>query len=116
MCGNGRLRTVTVAPAGAMVWERSWPVKLRVAELVGGACVSGEVALPTEDHGLATVLGSDADTGVAGLTLGGGFGYLTRSYGASSDSLVEVDVVTSDGTVRRAAADEDPDLFWALRG
>jgi hypothetical protein len=61
-------------------------------------------------------LGSDAETGVAGLTLGGGFGYLTRCFGTSSDNLEEVEVVTADGVIRRAAADENEDLFWAVRG
>ncbi len=83
---------------------------------VGPGCLIGEVDLATQQHGLATVLGSDCETGVAGLTLGGGFGYLTRCCGTSSDNLEEVEVVTADGQVRRAAADENADLFWAVRG
>jgi FAD/FMN-containing dehydrogenase len=70
----------------------------------------------TQEHGLATVLGFVSETGVAGLTLGGGFGYLTRRFGWTVDDLEEVEVVTADCEVRRAAANEHEDLFWALRG
>jgi FAD/FMN-containing dehydrogenase len=57
-----------------------------------------------------------SDTGVAGVTLGGGYGWLRRKYGLSSDNIVEAEVVTADGSVLRAAADENPDLYWAIRG
>lgn len=98
-----RLRSVVVDP------ER------RLAHAQGG-CRLGDVDRATQAHGLATVLGSDADTGVAGLTLGGGFGYLARRFGWAVDNLEEVEIITADGEVRRAAADENEDLFWALRG
>ena len=62
------------------------------------------------------MLGSDAQTGVAGLTLGGGFGYLSRRFGWAVDNLEEVEIVTADGELRRAAKDQNEDLFWALRG
>ena len=65
---------------------------------------------------LATPLGINSTTGVAGLTLGGGFGWLTRKYGMSVDNLLAADVVTAEGTFRRTSAEKDPDLFWALRG
>jgi FAD/FMN-containing dehydrogenase len=83
---------------------------------VGGGCVLGDVDRATQAHGLATVLGSNSDTGVAGLTLGGGFGYLSRRFGLAVDNLEEVEIVTADGQVRRAAADENADLFWSVRG
>lgn len=83
---------------------------------VQAGCHLGDVDCATQAHGLATVLGSDADTGVAGLTLGGGFGHLSRRFGWAVDNLEEVEVVTADGSMRRAAIDEDPELFWALRG
>jgi FAD/FMN-containing dehydrogenase len=67
-------------------------------------------------HGLAAVLGFVSATGIGGLTVGGGFGYLTRRFGYTCDNLVSMEVVTADGKVQRAAADENPDLFWALRG
>ncbi|MEX2552150.1 MAG: FAD-binding oxidoreductase [Actinomycetota bacterium] len=87
----------------------------RVAR-VGAGCRLGEVDRATQEHGLATVLGFVSETGVAGLTLGGGFGYLTRRFGSTVDNLEEVEIVTADGDVRRAAVDEHEDLFWALRG
>ncbi|MEX1126461.1 MAG: FAD-binding oxidoreductase [Acidimicrobiia bacterium] len=83
---------------------------------VGSGCTLGEVDQATQQHGLATALGFVSETGVAGLTLGGGFGYLTRQYGWTADNLIEVEIVTADGQVRQASRDVNPDLFWALRG
>ncbi|MGH2839347.1 MAG: FAD-binding oxidoreductase [Solirubrobacteraceae bacterium] len=79
-------------------------------------CVNGDVDRETQLHGLATPLGFNSETGVAGLTLGGGLGYLTRRFGWTVDNLLEVEIVTADGQVRRASRDEHADLFWAVRG
>ena len=67
-------------------------------------------------HGLATPVGINSTTGIAGLTLGGGFGWLTRKYGMTIDNLVSVDMVTADGKKLRASANDNADLFWAIRG
>ena len=79
-------------------------------------CTLGDVDRETQLHGLAAVLGFVSATGIAGLTVGGGFGYLTRSHGWTCDTLVSMEVVTADAKVLRASKDENPDLFWALRG
>src|SRR6185312_10221740 len=67
-------------------------------------------------HGLATPVGINSTTGIAGLTLGGGFGWLTRKYGMTIDNLVAVDMITVDGKKVRASKTENEDLFWAIRG
>jgi FAD/FMN-containing dehydrogenase len=79
-------------------------------------CLLGDVDRETQLHGLAAVLGFVSKTGIAGLTLGGGFGYLTRRFGWTSDNTLAMDLVTADGQVIRASEDENSDLFWALRG
>jgi len=70
----------------------------------------------TQQHGLAVTGGQISHTGIAGLTLGGGMGWLARQVGLTIDHLVSADIVTADGTLRRAAPDADVDLYWAIRG
>lgn len=79
-------------------------------------CLLGDVDRETQIHGLAAVLGFVSNTGIAGLTLGGGFGYLTRRLGWTSDNLLSIDLVSADGRVVRASEEENADLFWGLRG
>jgi FAD/FMN-containing dehydrogenase len=83
---------------------------------VGPGCTLGDVDQGTQPHGLAATLGFVSATGVAGLTLGGGFGYLSRRFGWTVDDLQEVEIVTADGEVHRASRSVNDDLFWALRG
>jgi hypothetical protein len=97
------LRSITVDPSARTV-------------RVGGGCTWGEVDAATHPHGLAVPCGVIATTGVGGLTLGGGIGHLTRSCGLTIDNLIAAEVVLADGQRVRASADEEPDLFWAIRG
>ncbi|HMQ93595.1 MAG TPA: FAD-binding oxidoreductase [Amaricoccus sp.] len=79
-------------------------------------CLLGDLDRETQLHGLATVLGFISLTGCAGLTLGGGFGYLTRRFGWTCDNVLGMDVVTAEGKLVRASRDDNADLFWGLRG
>jgi FAD/FMN-containing dehydrogenase len=87
----------------------------RTVRVQGGATL-GDVDRETHLHGLAVPLGVVSKTGVAGLTLGGGVGWLVRKHGLSCDNVVAFEVVTADGGVVTTSADSHPDLFWALRG
>jgi len=87
----------------------------KLAHVQGGA-LWGDLDREAQAFGLATPGGVVSDTGVAGLTLGGGYGWLRRKYGLSCDNVVEAQIVCADGKVRTASADSNPDLFWAISG
>ena len=97
------MKSVRVDPAA----QRAW--------IEPGATLA-DVDKETQAFGLAVPTGVNSTTGIAGLTLGGGFGWITRKFGLTIDSLLSADVVTADGKLIRASASENPDLFWALRG
>jgi hypothetical protein len=87
----------------------------RTAYVAGGSLL-GEIDHECMAHGLVTTAGTVSHTGVGGLTLGGGFGRVARRFGLALDNLTGVDIVTADGRLRHASADENPDLFWGVRG
>lgn len=119
--GGGHNIAGLAAADGAMMLDMSlmrgvWvDTKNKVAYAEAG-CILGDVDRETQVFGLATVLGFVSLTGIAGLTLGGGFGYLTRRWGWTSDNVLGMNVVTAGGKLTRASKDENPDLFWALLG
>ncbi|WP_248322545.1 FAD-binding oxidoreductase [Caballeronia sp. Sq4a] len=105
----------------ALMIDLSAMKSVRIDPQAKRAYVEPGALLSDFDHeaqafGLATPLGINSTTGVAGLTLGGGFGWISRKYGVTVDNLVAADIVTADGTWRRVSAESEPELFWALRG
>jgi hypothetical protein len=119
--GGGHNIAGLAAADGAMMLDMSlmrgvWvDPKNKIAYAEAG-CILGDVDCETQVHGLATVLGFVSLTGITGLTLGGGFGYLTRRWGWTSDNVLSMNLVTADGKLTRASNDENSDLFWALLG
>jgi len=119
--GGGHHIAGTSVCDGGVVIDLSTLKGVRVDAVARRAVVQpgallADVDAATLAHGLATPLGVNSTTGIAGLTLGGGFGWLTRQHGMTIDNLVSVRIVGADGVVRRASADEHRDLFWAIRG
>jgi len=103
-----------VIDLGAIKYARVDPAAATVT--AGGGCTWGDVDHATHAFGMAVPSGILSTTGVGGLTLGGGIGHLTRKFGLTIDNLLSADVVLASGDFVRASANENPDLFWALRG
>jgi FAD/FMN-containing dehydrogenase len=118
--GGHNIAGLAVCEGGLMIdlslMRGVWVDPARRTAHAQAGCMLGDVDRETQLHGLAAVLGFVSATGIAGLTVGGGFGYLTRQHGWTCDTLISMEVVTADGNVVRAAADENAELFWALRG
>jgi FAD/FMN-containing dehydrogenase len=119
--GGGHNITGNAVCDGGLVIDLSKMRAVRVdpgarrATIEGGGTLA-DLDAATQAHGLATPTGINSTTGIAGLTLGGGFGWLSRKFGMTIDNLESAEVVTAAGEVVRARATEHPDLFWALRG
>jgi len=121
VCGGGHNVAGNAVCDGGVVIDLSLMNNVRVDEkakraYVGGGALLGDVDRETQVFGLAAPLGVVSLTGVAGLTLCGGLGYLRRKHGLSCDALVAVDIVTADGKLVRASKTQNADLFWSIRG
>lgn len=119
--GGGHGIECFAMPDGALVIDLSEMKKITVDAASGRTVVQagaqlGELNAATEPHGFVVPAGTVSSVSVGGLTLGGGIGHLTRRFGASVDNLVAVEVVTMDGRILTASADENEELFWGLRG
>jgi FAD/FMN-containing dehydrogenase len=114
IAGNALCNDGLVIDLSKMKAARVDPAARRVTIEAGATLADLDAA--TQAYGLATPVGINSTTGIAGLTLGGGFGWLSRKYGMTIDNLESAEVVTATGEVVRASATEHPDLFWALRG
>jgi FAD/FMN-containing dehydrogenase len=119
--GGGHNIAGLAVPEGGVMIDLSlmrgvWVDAARRSAWAQAGCTLADVDRETQQHGLAAVLGFVSATGIAGLTVGGGFGYLTRRHGWTCDNLLSMEVVTADAQLLRVSADEHPDLFWALRG
>ena len=98
-----KLRAIEIDPVAKTAWAES-------------GLTAAEVSKAAGEHGLAIGFGDTGTVGIGGITTGGGIGYLVRKHGLTIDNLLAADVVTADGELRRADADTNPDLFWAIRG
>jgi len=121
VCGGGHNIAGTAVSDGGLMISLSRMKSIRVDPAARRAWVEpgntlGDVDRETQAYGLATSTGINSTTGIAGLTLGGGFGWLSRRYGLTIDNLISADVVTADGTLVRTSAKENSDLFWGIRG
>jgi FAD/FMN-containing dehydrogenase len=119
-CGGHSVMGMSV-PDGGLMLDLTRMSDVRVDPAARRAVVEGGSLLrnldhATEPHGMATTAGNVSHTGVGGLTLGGGMGWLARQFGLACDNVVAYTIVTASGAVVRASADEHPDLFWGLRG
>lgn len=118
--GGHNIAGLAVCEGGLMIdtslMRGVWVDPQRRKALAQAGCTLGDVDRETQLHGLAAVLGFVSATGIAGLTTGGGFGYLTRRHGWTCDNVASMEVVTANGEVLRASKEENAELFWCLRG